>query len=45
MNQPEADVTERMRSYYAQRARYYERVYFKPERQAELRARSAVDRP
>jgi SAM-dependent methyltransferase len=32
------DITEQMRSYYAQRAAYYERVYFKPERQTDLRA-------
>jgi ubiquinone/menaquinone biosynthesis C-methylase UbiE len=30
-----------MSSYYAQRAAYYERVYFKPERQADLRAMEA----
>ena len=30
-----------MRSYYAQRAAYYERVYHKPERQADLRAMEA----
>jgi demethylmenaquinone methyltransferase/2-methoxy-6-polyprenyl-1,4-benzoquinol methylase len=29
---------ESMRDYYARRAAYYERVYFKPERQADLRA-------
>jgi demethylmenaquinone methyltransferase/2-methoxy-6-polyprenyl-1,4-benzoquinol methylase len=33
-----SDVVESMRGYYARRAAYYERVYFKPERQAELRA-------
>ena len=32
------DVTESMRAYYAQRAAYYERVSFKPERQPNLRA-------
>jgi SAM-dependent methyltransferase len=32
------DITESMRVYYAQRAAYYERVYFKPERQHNLRA-------
>jgi demethylmenaquinone methyltransferase/2-methoxy-6-polyprenyl-1,4-benzoquinol methylase len=31
-----------MAGYYAQRAAYYERVYFKPERQAELRAMEAA---
>jgi ubiquinone/menaquinone biosynthesis C-methylase UbiE len=36
-----ADVVERMAGYYAQRAAYYERVYFKPERQADLRAMEA----
>ena len=30
-----------MRAYYAQRAAYYERVYFKPERQTDLRAMEA----
>ena len=35
---PGADIIEDMRVYYAQRAAYYERVYFKPERQADLRA-------
>jgi SAM-dependent methyltransferase len=35
---PEPDITESMRDYYAQRAAYYERVYFKPERQDDLRA-------
>ncbi len=35
------DITEDMRRYYAQRAAYYERVYFKPERQADLRAMEA----
>jgi ubiquinone/menaquinone biosynthesis C-methylase UbiE len=32
---------ESMRAYYAQRARIYERVYHKPERQADLRAMEA----
>jgi demethylmenaquinone methyltransferase/2-methoxy-6-polyprenyl-1,4-benzoquinol methylase len=36
-----SDITESMRAYYAQRAAYYERVYFKPERQANLRAMEA----
>ena len=31
------DVVEYMRQYYARRAAYYERVYFKPERQNDLR--------
>ena len=31
-------IEQDMSSYYAQRAAYYERVYFKPERQAELRS-------
>ena len=35
------DITDDMRAYYAQRAAYYERVYFKPERQADLRAMEA----
>jgi ubiquinone/menaquinone biosynthesis C-methylase UbiE len=35
MQQP--DITKRMRGYYAQRAATYERVYFKPERQQDLR--------
>ncbi|MDE2394967.1 MAG: class I SAM-dependent methyltransferase [Burkholderiales bacterium] len=30
-----------MRAYYAQRAAYYERVYYKPERQDDLRAMEA----
>jgi SAM-dependent methyltransferase len=38
----QADITERMRGYYAQRAAYYERVYLKPERQAELRTMEAA---
>ena len=36
-----ADVVEGMREYYARRAEYYERVYFKPERQTDLRAMEA----
>jgi demethylmenaquinone methyltransferase/2-methoxy-6-polyprenyl-1,4-benzoquinol methylase len=36
-----AGIVEDMRAYYAQRAAYYERVYFKPERQADLRAMEA----
>ena len=36
-----ADVGRDMRAYYAQRAEAYERVYFKPERQADLRAMEA----
>jgi demethylmenaquinone methyltransferase/2-methoxy-6-polyprenyl-1,4-benzoquinol methylase len=35
------DVVDRMRSYYAQRAATYERVYHKPERQTDLRAMQA----
>ena len=38
MNAAGADVVETMRDYYVQRAAYYERVYGKPERQADLRA-------
>ena len=34
-------VVEDMRAYYARRAAYYERVYFKPERQPDLRAMEA----
>ena len=34
-------TAESMRDYYARRAAYYERVYFKPERQADLRAMEA----
>jgi demethylmenaquinone methyltransferase/2-methoxy-6-polyprenyl-1,4-benzoquinol methylase len=34
-------VVEDMRAYYAQRAAVYERVYFKPERQTDLRAMEA----
>jgi SAM-dependent methyltransferase len=40
--QAQADITESMRRYYAQRAAYYERVYFKPERQTDLRAMEAA---
>jgi SAM-dependent methyltransferase len=36
-----ADVVRDMREYYARRASYYERVYFKPERQQDLRAMEA----
>jgi SAM-dependent methyltransferase len=36
-----AASAESMRDYYARRASYYERVYFKPERQADLRAMEA----
>ena len=36
-----ADIVEDMRDYYARRAAYYERVYFKPERQTDLRAMEA----
>ena len=41
MNVP-AGVVEGMRDYYARRAAYYERVYSKPERQADLRAMEAA---
>ena len=41
MNVP-AGVVEGMRDYYARRAAYYERVYFKPERQADLRVMEAA---
>ncbi|MCC7457379.1 MAG: class I SAM-dependent methyltransferase [Nitrospira sp.] len=34
-------IEDRMREYYAQRAAIYERVYHKPERQADLRAMQA----
>jgi demethylmenaquinone methyltransferase/2-methoxy-6-polyprenyl-1,4-benzoquinol methylase len=34
---PSAATPESMAAYYVQRAAYYERVYFKPERQADLR--------
>jgi SAM-dependent methyltransferase len=37
----QADVVTAMQAYYAQRAAYYERVYFKPERQQELREMEA----
>ncbi len=36
-----SDVTRQMADYYRQRATYYERVYFKPERQDDLRAMEA----
>jgi hypothetical protein len=36
------DVVEGMRRYYVQRAATYERVYAKPERQADLRAMEAL---
>jgi SAM-dependent methyltransferase len=36
-----SDVVAGMQAYYAQRAAYYERVYFKPERQHDLRAMEA----
>jgi ubiquinone/menaquinone biosynthesis C-methylase UbiE len=36
-----SDVVQGMQAYYAQRAAYYERVYFKPERQHELREMEA----
>ncbi len=36
-----ADIEERMREYYVQRAAYYERIYHKPERQSDLRAMEA----
>ena len=35
------DVVHSMRDYYARRAAYYERVYFKPERQSDLRTMEA----
>jgi ubiquinone/menaquinone biosynthesis C-methylase UbiE len=35
------NVVDTMATYYAQRAAYYERVYFKPERQTDLRAMEA----
>ena len=35
------DIVEDMAAYYVQRAAYYERVYFKPERQTDLRAMEA----
>jgi hypothetical protein len=40
-----ADVVDNMASYYAQRAAYYEPVYFKPERQHDLRAMEAALAP
>ena len=36
------DIVEGMAAYYVQRAAYYERVYFKPERQVDLRAMEAA---
>ncbi len=38
---PGADIAHDLRDYYARRAGYYERVYHKPERQADLRAMEA----
>lgn len=38
---PQPAIEERMRAYYAQRALVYERMYHKPERQADLRAMQA----
>lgn len=40
-----ADVTKEMAAYYRQRAAVYERVYHKPERQADLRALEAAIAP
>lgn len=37
-----SNVVEDMAAYYARRAAYYERVYFKPERQHDLRAMEAA---
>jgi SAM-dependent methyltransferase len=37
----ESDHDQRMARYYAERASYYERVYFKPERQPDLRRMEA----
>ncbi|MFO1218827.1 MAG: class I SAM-dependent methyltransferase [Burkholderiaceae bacterium] len=37
----DSDVVAGMQAYYVQRAAYYERVYHKPERQADLRAMEA----
>lgn len=37
-----ADIVDEMADYYARRAAYYERVYFKPERQRDLRAMEAA---
>jgi SAM-dependent methyltransferase len=42
MNTESGDITDRMARYYVQRAAYYERVYLKPERQADLRAMEAA---
>jgi ubiquinone/menaquinone biosynthesis C-methylase UbiE len=42
MQPQHTDITERMRGYYAQRAATYERVYFKPERQHDLRTMEAA---
>ncbi len=36
--EPQTQVVDGMREYYARRAAYYERVYHKPERQTDLRA-------
>ena len=41
MTNEDSEAVERMRAYYAQRAAVYERVYAKPERQADLRAMEA----
>ena len=38
---PPSDPDRRMARYYAERATYYERVYFKPERQPDLRRMEA----
>ena len=38
---PPTAIEDSMRAYYAQRAQIYERVYHKPERQADLRAMEA----
>ena len=38
MQRPAPATPQSMREYYARRAAYYERVYHKPERQADLRA-------
>lgn len=40
--EPAAATEQSMREYYAQRAQVYERVYRKPERQADLRAMEAA---
>ena len=42
MNPATPATPDSMAAYYAQRAAYYERVYFKPERQADLRAMEAA---